>query len=174
MAHRENITKWSFTQTWHALAFLSLLTLALLGQPQESQAGWFACPPCVPNLPAMRSKRQKARSIFPPGARLRSAWQYATRSWCQPCLRSFLLALLWSLSGQQGPVEVIGWPWLLWLWQVAAVAFPELGRQPLWRAGRRLLWQGQWLLLAGYLGLALRQIAPGTKTERILDMRPAN
>jgi transposase-like protein len=156
------------------LALLSLLVLAFLGQPQESQAGWFACPPGVPSLPGTPAKRQKVHSICPPGARLRGAWQYATRSWCQPCLRSLLLALLWSLSGQQGPVEIISWPWLLWLWQVAAVAFPELSQQPLWCIGRKLLWQGQWLLLAGYLGLVVRQITSGAKTDRTLDMRSAN
>jgi hypothetical protein len=175
LAHKEHTTKWSsIQQQWHTWALLSLLTLALLGQPQESQAGWFTCPPCVPGLPPMHAKRQRARSMCPFGARLRSAWQYATRSWCQPCLRSLLLALLWSQSGQQGPVEIIGWPWLLWLWQMAGVAFPEFSRQPLWRVGCRLLWQGQWLLLAGYLGLALRWIAPGTKTDSFLDMRSAN
>jgi transposase-like protein/DNA-directed RNA polymerase subunit RPC12/RpoP len=174
VAHTQNTTKWTFTQTWHAWAFLSLLALALLGQPQESQAGWVTCPPSVPNLSSTPPKRPGVRSTSPLGARLRSTWQYATRSWCQPCLRSLLLTWLWSLSGQKGPVAVIVWPWLLWVWQVAGVAFPELSRQPLWRTGRRLLWQGQWLLLAGYLGLALRQIAPDSKTDSILDVRPAN
>lgn len=41
---------------------------------------------------------------------------------------------------------------------MAAVCWPELGYQPLWRAGYWLLWQGQRALLVGYLGLVLRQV----------------
>jgi hypothetical protein len=53
---------------------------------------------------------------------------------------------------------MIGWPWLLWLWQAAAVGWPELSQEPLWRAGRWLLWQGQRVLLVGYVGMALYQV----------------
>jgi transposase-like protein len=76
------------------------------------------------------------------------------------------LAVLWSLSGCRGPVVIVGWPWLLWLWQAAAVGWPELVHQPLWRAGCWLLWQGQRVLLVGYVGLALNQarLASGEET----------
>jgi len=37
------------------------------------------------------------------------------------------------------------------LWQAAGVVWPELQRQPEWRAGQWLLWQGQRLLLGIYL-----------------------
>jgi DNA-directed RNA polymerase subunit RPC12/RpoP len=50
------------------------------------------------------------------------------------------------------------WPWLLWLWQGIAVGWPELSQQGIWRGSHWLLWQGQRLLLVGYLGLAVRQL----------------
>ena len=52
---------------------------------------------------------------------------------------------------------ILGWPWLVWLWQAMAVGWPELGRQPVWRGGRWVLWQGQRMLLLGYLLLVLNQ-----------------
>jgi hypothetical protein len=61
-------------------------------------------------------------------------------------------------------MAIMGWPWLLWLWQLAAAGWPELGYQPLWRAGHWLLWQGQRVLMVGYVGLALKQVRqPGQK-----------
>ena len=62
---------------------------------------------------------------------------------------------------------------LLWLWQAAAGGWPELGHQPLWRAGRWLLWQGQRVLLVGYVGLALYQLRPVTG-EEIGSGKPAS
>jgi transposase-like protein len=44
------------------------------------------------------------------------------------------------------------------MWQMLAAACPELCHQPLWRRGQWLLWQGQRLILAGYLGWALYEM----------------
>ena len=146
-------TKWSFAQlqSWHVLVVLSVLALALLGRVPDSQAGWMTCGPHVVSLPRVRHHR---RPEYPRPSfhdRLHGVWRHGSRSWPQPVLRSLLLAVLWSLSGCRGAVVIIGWPWLLWLWQVAAVGWPELAQQPLWRAGRWLLWQGQRVLLVGYV-----------------------
>jgi transposase-like protein/DNA-directed RNA polymerase subunit RPC12/RpoP len=156
----KHIIKTSFAQLqpWHGLVLVSILTLALLGQMPDSQAGWLTTPPRLPDLPSPLACRTRQRSSLSVHARLHSLWQYVVGSWPQAFLRSILLAVLWSLSGRQGPVLLVGWPWLLWLWQAAAVGWPELGQGPVWRGGRWLLWQGQRLLLVGYLGLALRQV----------------
>ncbi len=158
----KHTTKRSFAQLqpWHILVVLSLVALALLGRLPDSQAGWITCPPQVASLSLRRSSRSRRCSCFSFYERVLSAWRYVTHSWRQPVLRSLLLAVLWSLSGRQGPVMIVGWPWLLWLWQAAAAGWPGLARQPLWRAGRWLLWQGQRVLLVGYLGLGLRQVRP--------------
>jgi transposase-like protein len=158
----KHITKTSFAQLqpWHGLVLVSILTLALLGQIPDSQAGWLTAPPRVPSLPTTFACRKRERYPLGVHARLRSLWQYVVRSWPQAFLRSLLLAVLWSLSGRQGPVLLVGWPWLLWLWQVAAAGWPELEQWPVWQGGRWLLWQGQRLLLVGYLGLTLRRLRP--------------
>jgi transposase-like protein/DNA-directed RNA polymerase subunit RPC12/RpoP len=62
---------------------------------------------------------------------------------------------LWLGSGRPGPLWLAGWPWLGWLWQALGAGWPTLVRQPVWRAGARLLGQGQRLLVVIFLGLAL-------------------
>ena len=143
---------------WHSLVLISILMLALLGQVPDSQSGWLTCPPRLPSLPTLCLGRKRTLSGPSLRVRLDSLWCYVTRSWPQPVLRSFLLALFWSLSGRQGSVLLMVWPWLLWLWQGIAVGWPGLSQQPIWRGSHWLLWQGQRLLLVGYLGLAVRQV----------------
>jgi len=171
----KHITKASFAQLqpWHGLLLVSILTLALLGQMPDSQAGWLTTPPRPPGLPTTIACRKRQRFPLSVHARLRSLWQYVIRSWPQAFLRSLLLAVLWSLSGRQGPVLLVGWPWLLWLWQAAAAGWPELGQWSVWQGGRWLLWQGQRLLLVGYLGLALRQLRP-VDGEEVSSRGPAH
>jgi len=148
-------------QFWHGLVVVSLLTLSVLGQPPNSQAGWLTCPPRLLCVAAMPRRRQAtSRSVLPLAERLRSVERYVIQSWPQPMLRSLLLTLVWSAGARRGPMTLAGWPWLLWLWQVAAAGWPELSRQPAWRAGRWLLWQGQRLLLLGYASLAIEHVRP--------------
>jgi transposase-like protein len=61
------------------------------------------------------------------------------------------------MGGKPWPGWIVGWPWLLWLWQVLAVFWPELGDQPIWRAGHQLLWQGQRVVMVTAVALALKQ-----------------
>jgi transposase-like protein len=158
MARTQNITKCASTQQiWHTLALLSLLTLALMGRPLESQAGWSTCPPALSSVPAAGSRRRKRHASCPIRDRLRRAWRYGLQSWPQPFLRSLLLATLWTLDGKQWPVWIIGWPWALWLWQVIAMFWPELRYQSLWRAGHEFLWQGQRIVLVLSVRFVLKQ-----------------
>ena len=160
-------TKWSFVQLqpWHFLVVLSLLALALLGQVPDSQAGWMTCPPHMVSIARVQARRRPGYPRLSLYDRLHGVWRYGSGSWSQPFLRSLLLATLWFLSGCRGAVVVIGWPWLLWLWQAAAVGWPELAHQPLWCAGHWLLWQGQRVLLLGYLGLVLYEVRLVTREE---------
>jgi Transposase IS66 family len=138
----------------HVLVLVSLLTLTLLGQPLDSQAGWLTCPPRLPSLPAPPPGARKHDGLGL-GDRVHRVWRYVTHSWPQPCLRSLLLAAVGFLSGYRTPVVLVGWPWLLWLWQTAAVAWPGLALHPTWRRGCGWLWQGQQLVLCGLLSLGI-------------------
>jgi len=105
---------------WHILVVLSLLVLVLGGQVPDSAAGWITCPPQVVGV-----ARHLGRTVH------------------RPLLRSALLGALWSWSGSVGLMWVCLVPWGLWLWQSAGVLWPGLRRQPEWRGGHWLLWQGQ-------------------------------
>jgi transposase-like protein len=62
---------------------------------------------------------------------------------------------VWQLSGEWGPIWVMGLPWLLWLWQWGGRRWPSWRAEPEWQGIGWLLWQGQRLALLGYLGLAV-------------------
>jgi transposase-like protein len=151
----KHTTKQSSKQlSYHVLVLASLLTLTLLGRPVDSLGGWVTCPPqllCMSTPPLCTHRRHAL------GLRDREyhMWCYIADSWPQPCLRSLLLTMLWSLNGHQTPVWLVGWPWLLWLWQMMTVIWPELGQYRMWRRGSKLLWQGQQLVVCGSLSLGL-------------------
>ena len=69
MAHTEDTTKCLLAQTCQVLALLSLLTLGLLGRPVASQAGWVACPPILPYLPATATRRNTRSTSCPAAVR---------------------------------------------------------------------------------------------------------
>lgn len=156
----QNTTKRSVTQLLagrlNLLVLLSVLGLSLLGRMPESQAGWIACPPRVVILTGRSAKRRRQRASLSIGTRLRYGWHHLVRTWYLPVTRSVLLGSLWWCSGAWGPAWMVLWPGVAWLWQGVGVVWPELRRQPEWRGGQWLLWQGQRLLLWGYLGLAVQ------------------
>jgi len=139
---------------WHILVVLGLLVLILGGQLPESLAGWLACPPPVVSDATIprRGRRFVSARRGSPGR----FWRHLRRTIHLPLLRSGLLWGLWFCSGAVGPVWIGLVPWGLWVWQSSGVLWPRLRRQPEWRAIHWLCWQGQRLVLLGYLGLALR------------------
>jgi len=154
---------------WHILVVLGLLVLILGGQMPESMAGWLACPPPVVScatIPRCRRRLVSARP-GPPG----SFWRHLRRTIHVPLLRSGLLGGLWFGSGSVGPVWICLVPWGLWVWQSAGVLWPRLRRQPEWRGIHWLCWQGQRLLLLGYLGLAVSAWWPGRAPSLTLPHR---
>jgi len=154
----KHITKWFLAQLtiWHVVALLSLVSLALLGRPAESQAGWLTCAPGLVDLGTMPVRR-KAGCFLLRSDRLRVLWCHMRHSWSRPALRSLLLGVLWELGGRRGTLALVAWPWVLWLWQALAAGWPELGRQPVWVGVGWLLWQGHRVLEVSYLGLTLSQ-----------------
>jgi len=169
----KHITKQASKQLCvHLLMVISLLTITPLGQAVDSLSGWIACPPGTqpegysgrvpPSFSQPVCYRNKRAGV---GLRVRQErlWCYVADSWPRPFLRSMLLAILWSWNGQQTPAWLIGWPWLLWLWQVMTTVWPELGQYTPWRSGGKLLWQGQqlvvWSALSLGLGAGIRHVA---------------
>lgn len=138
---------------WHILVLVSVLTLALLGRPPDSQVGWLMAQPYLTRLSSPR--------FTPPGQavglnhRRDRGWCYLADSWHQPCLRSLLLMALWSVEGRRWPAILVAWPWLVWLWQGLVVIWPELARRPGWQRGYWLLRQGQHMVVGSALSLGI-------------------
>jgi len=155
-AHMKHITKWFRAQlvVWHMLALFSLVTLALLGRPVESQAGWLICDAprwMVEGASAVQCK--KGFGGF--SQRVRVLWCHMCHSWSGPALRSVLLGALWERSGRRGPLVLVAWPWMVWLWQALGAGWPELCRERAWAGTGQVLWEGQRALAVSFLGLIL-------------------
>ncbi|MBC7084626.1 MAG: transposase [Firmicutes bacterium] len=155
------ITKVSIGQVFsvrlHVLVVLSVLVLTLAGRMPGSQAGWIVCPPQVMAVaPAGRGADHGERSGL--GA---TYGPFLRATWYIPVLRSWLLWVLWHLSGRQGSVWVGLVPWGWWLWQSAGVLWPWLRRQPEWQGVHWLLREGQRWLMVGYLSLFLGALLRG-------------
>jgi transposase-like protein len=151
----KHITKQSSKQLCiHLLTIISLLIIPSLGRSVDSLSGWIACSPRLPYLsqPLRRGKKRNGVNLR---ERRNRMWCYIADSWPRPFLRSCLLLILYSVSGQQTPAWLIGWPWLLWLWQMMTTVWPELGQYALWRSGGKLLWHGQQLAVCSALSLGL-------------------
>ena len=133
----------------HALAVLSLLGLALLGQVPAEVAGWLG----LPAVAAGRVRGRPARwGCAHPDLRAagRAGWRalgaYLLQSWRPVLLRSLLLWGLWAWSGEWGWSWLRLVPWALWLWRGVGLGSPGacVSRQPGcgWRrgCGRRSGW----------------------------------
>ena len=169
----QGTTRRRVDQPWlvvlHTLGVLSLLGLALLGQVPAEVAGWLV-PPAIP-LVQGRARRVRGsparRGCTHPGRRAagRAGWRalgdYLLQSWRPVLLRSLLVWGLWVWSGYWGPAWLRLAPWGWWLWRGLGVGWPRLQAQALWRGVEWTLWQGQRLLLVGYLGLALHGQSQG-------------
>jgi len=151
----QHITKWPIAQVGHALALLSLLTLVLLGQLPDSQAGWVTCPPRIAGFSSRPPARGRPLAAPLLRARLRGCWHYLRHGWRAPLTRSLLLAGLWRASGCQGPGWIVLAPWLVTLSRTVRAGWPELARWGPWLLGEEALWQGQRLLVGGYLFLVV-------------------
>ena len=123
----------------HTIAVLGLVVVLTVGVRPESIGGWVACP--APGLTSGQTGCQRARGR---GCGRQVAWQagwaWLRRSWLLPALRSEVLLGLVVLT-KSAEWEWVCWlPWLAWLWKGVGVAWPGLGRQPLY-VGLGWLWE---------------------------------
>ena len=103
----------------HALAVLSLLGLALLGQVPAEVAGWLI-------LPAVAGGGGGLGRPAGWVAQWRALGDYLAASWPPVLLRSLLLWGLWAWSGDWGWSWLRLVPWGLWLWRGLGVGWPRL------------------------------------------------
>ena len=164
----QGTTRRRVDQPWlvvlHALAVLSLLGLALLGQVPAEVAGWLV----LPTVAAGRVRGSPARwGCAHPGLRAagRAGWRalgdYLLQSWRPVLLRSLLLWGLWAWSGEWGWSWLRLVPWALWLWRGVGLGWPRVRQQAAWLWVAEGLWQTQRLVLLGYLGVVLSQQRSG-------------
>ena len=164
--------QWVYQPAWvllHGLAVVSLIGLALLGQTPGEVAGWWMPPAGQVRADGQGGRRScgvwRRRSAGRWGAHLAAMGRYLAASWPPVLLRSLALWGLWEWSGRWGPAWLRLAPWGLWLWQGMAVGWPGWRMRVVWRWVQMGLWQGQRVLLVGYLALALhRQTLVGGAT----------
>ena len=162
---------WVYQPAWavlHGLAVLSLIGLALLGQTPGEVAGWWVAPPAVlaGQVWAVSPSERRSYALWRRrwGAHLAALGRFLLASWPPVLLRSLLLWGLWEWSGRWGPSWLRLLPWGLWLWQGLGAGWPSWRHRAVWRCVQLGLWQGQRLLLVGYLAVALnRQLRGGGK-----------
>lgn len=158
----QGTTRRRVDQPWlvmlYALAVVSLLGLALLGQVPAEVAGWLV-PPAVAagRVRAGRLRGSAAGCWWVHGQALSD---YLLQSWRPVLVRGLLLWGLWAWSGGWGPAWLRLVPWGLWFWRGVGVGWPGLRQRAVWSWVERGLWQVQRLALLGYLGAAVSQPGP--------------
>lgn len=144
---------WAPGQRWwgsiaHSVAVLGLVILPVVGVSLESLGGWVACP--AQRLVEQPRRRPQARGRhWTGGLAWRTAWNWLRRSWWLPLGRSEALLALVLLTDRPQWDGVCLLPWLAWLWKGLGIAWPGLGRQPLYAAVGRLWDRAAGLALAG-------------------------
>ena len=123
----------------HTVAALGLVVVLTAGVRLESIGGWVACPAQGYTSEQIRCHRGRGggwgREIAG-----QAGWTWLRRSWLLPVLRSEVLLGLVVLT-KSAEWEWVCWlPWLAWLWKGIGVAWPGLGRQPLY-VGFGWLWE---------------------------------
>jgi len=132
----------------HSVAVLGLVILPVVGVSLESLGGWVACP--AQRLVEQPRRRPQARGRhWTGGLAWRTAWNWLRRSWWLPLARSEALLALVLLTDRPQWDGVCLLPWLAWLWKGLGIAWPGLGRQPLYAAVGRLWDRAAGLALAG-------------------------
>jgi len=132
----------------HTTAVLGLVVLTVTGTLLEDIGGWVACPPQAVELEGGRRGGHRRRSCRC-GFAWRVGWHWMRRSWKVAAARSEALMVLVFLTDQREWEWVCLLPWVAWLWKGMGVAWPGLGRQPLYEGMGRVWEQASGVTLLG-------------------------
>jgi len=151
---------WQWGVAIHTLAVLGLMVLAGVGMYLESSGGWVVCPPQVV---ATREQEKQRRWSQHGRFAWRVGWGWMRRSWMVAAARSEAMMVLMFVIGGAEWHWLCGLPWVVWLWKGLGIAWPGLGKHPLycavgqlWEAASRwaliglgIVWLGQHLSALG-------------------------
>jgi transposase-like protein len=166
------ITRWTEGQRdWgaiaHTIAVLGLVLLLAMGCAPESLGGWVGCP--IQGGGAAQAGRQAGRQQYSRhGWAWRLGWTWLRRNWSLAVLRSEALLALVLLTGRREWDWACLLPWLAWLWKGLGLAWPGLGRQPLYAALGQLWDRVTGTMLIG-LGLTWLSQHPGGSRPPSID-----
>jgi transposase-like protein len=156
--------QWWWGEIAHTIAVLGLMVLAATGTAMESSGGWVACPPQVIVL-EREGRRERRQQACGSGFAWGAGWAWMRRSWSIAALRSEALLVLVCLTERHEWEWVCLLPWLAWLWKGLGVAWPALGRQPVYRRIGRGWEQASGVAMIG-LGLVWAQEHLSTAWEK--------
>jgi hypothetical protein len=130
----------------HTVAVLGLVLLVARGGALESLGGWATCPPRVTVLGRRRKGGQRGK-LYRKLA-WRAGWAWMRQSWQVVAVRSGTLLILVSSVDGKGREWIGLLPWVVWVWRGLGVAWPRLGRRPLYGALGRVWEEGsRWALI---------------------------
>jgi len=136
---------WRWGAVAHVAAVWGLLALAWVGASLESSGGWVTCPPLLAGTEGRERQRRRWR---PRGLAWRAGWAWMQRSWMVVAARSEAMMVLVFLTGREGWHWLCWLPWVVWLWKGLGIAWPGLGRHPLYSAVGQLWEEGsRWALI---------------------------
>jgi transposase-like protein len=140
--------------TVHAIAVLGLVLLAVNGIILESSGGWIACPPVLIREAGQEQHRKRQRLN---GFAWQAGWAWMKRSWVVVAVRSEVVLLLVFLTGRWEWQGLCLLPWVIWSWKGLGVAWPGLGKHPLYQGVGHLLEEAGRLALLGLVLLWLAE-----------------
>jgi transposase-like protein len=177
------ITGWAGRQQrWgavaHAIAGLELVLLLAIGCVPESLGGWVACP--AQGLVVEQARRKRCRQGYTgPGCAWRVCLRGLGKNWLLSALRSEVLLGLIVLTDEWEWDWLCLLPWQAWLWKGVGLAWPELGRLPLYAelgkvwdrataiavVGLGLVWTNQQVAQTAFSGVGFVPVGLGLSAE---------
>ncbi len=121
----------------HRIAMVGLVILIVIGIRLENVEGLVAYPPQLRGKVREQYKVDRGKQC---GFVWHTGWRWLRRSWMVAAVRSEVLMVLVFVTGCEEWRWVCVMPWVVWLWKGVGVAWPKLGRQPMYR-GLGRVWE---------------------------------